>query len=71
MDSSNEAADVFGSSPFDGILGMGPAKAAVDQVAMPMAELVEKNRLSRATPGHDEEVRQRLGQHRQPASPKS
>jgi cathepsin D len=45
---TTEAADVFGQAPFDGILGMGPAKAAVDQVAMPMAQLkaqgkIEKN----------------------------
>jgi cathepsin D len=42
---THEAADVFGSAPFDGILGMGPAKAAVDQVAMPMAQLVAQGKI--------------------------
>jgi len=42
---SHEAADVFGQAPFDGILGMGPAKAAVDQVAMPMAQLVKQGKI--------------------------
>lgn len=37
---TTEAADVFGQAPFDGILGMGPAKAAVDKVPMPMDQLV-------------------------------
>jgi len=37
---TTEAADVFGKAPFDGILGMGPAKAAVDSVPMPMDQLV-------------------------------
>lgn len=37
---TTEAADVFGQAPFDGILGLGPAKAAIDQVPMPMAQLV-------------------------------
>jgi len=37
---TKEAADVFGVAPFDGILGMGPAAAAVDKVPMPMAQLV-------------------------------
>jgi len=42
---SHEAADVFGEAPFDGILGMGPAKAAVDQVAMPMDQLVKQGKI--------------------------
>jgi cathepsin D len=42
---THEAADVFGQAPFDGILGMGPAKAAVDQVAMPMAQLVSQGKI--------------------------
>merc|ERR1711971_845173 len=37
---TKEAADVFGVAPFDGILGMGPAKAAIDKVPMPMDQLV-------------------------------
>jgi len=39
---TTEAADVFGSAPFDGILGLGPPKAAVDQVPMPMAQMVSQ-----------------------------
>jgi cathepsin D len=42
---THEAQDVFGQAPFDGILGMGPAKAAVDHVAMPMAKLVEQGKI--------------------------
>lgn len=42
---AHEAADVFGSSPFDGILGMGPAKAAADGVAMPMDQLVKQGKI--------------------------
>lgn len=42
---SHEAADVFGQAPFDGILGMGPAKAAVDHVAMPMDQLVKQGKI--------------------------
>merc|ERR1712232_1049446 len=42
---THEAADVFGQAPFDGILGMGPAKAAVDQVAMPMDQLVKQGKI--------------------------
>jgi len=42
---TTEAADVFGEAPFDGILGMGPAKAAADQVAMPMDKLVEQKQI--------------------------
>merc|ERR1711870_59184 len=44
---TKEAADVFGQAPFDGILGMGPAKAAVDQVAMPMAQLVKQGKIDK------------------------
>ena len=43
---TTEAADVFGAAPFDGILGMGPAKAAADQVAMPMAQLVAQKKIA-------------------------
>jgi len=42
---TTEAADVFGEAPFDGILGLGPAKAAVDQVPMPMAQLVAQGKI--------------------------
>merc|ERR1712050_313286 len=42
---THEAADVFGSAPFDGILGMGPAKAAVDKVPMPMDQLVKQGKI--------------------------
>lgn len=42
---THEAADVFGAAPFDGILGMGPAKAAIDQVAMPMDQLVKQGKI--------------------------
>merc|ERR1712113_348384 len=42
---THEAADVFGNAPFDGILGMGPAKAAVDQVPMPMDQLVKQKKI--------------------------
>merc|ERR1712190_523297 len=42
---THEAADVFGQAPFDGILGMGPAKAAVDKVAMPMDQLVKQGKI--------------------------
>lgn len=37
---TTEAADVFGQAPFDGILGMGPPKAAMDHTPMPMAQMV-------------------------------
>jgi len=40
-----EAADVFGTAPFDGILGMGPAKAAIDHVPMPMDMLVKQGKI--------------------------
>jgi len=42
---TEEAADVFGQAPFDGILGMGPAKAAVDKVPMPMDMLVSQGKI--------------------------
>merc|ERR1711953_1574246 len=42
---THEAADVFGAAPFDGILGMGPAKAAIDHVAMPMDQLVKQGKI--------------------------
>merc|ERR1712110_769701 len=42
---TQEAADVFGAAPFDGILGMGPAKAAVDKVPMPMDQLVAQGKI--------------------------
>merc|ERR1712050_495357 len=42
---THEAADVFGQAPFDGILGMGPAKAAVDKVPMPMDQLVKQGKI--------------------------
>jgi cathepsin D len=37
---TTEAKDVFGSAPFDGILGMGPPALAVDKVPSPMGQLV-------------------------------
>lgn len=42
---TTEAADVFGQAPFDGIIGMGPAKAAVDGVPMPMQTLVDQKKI--------------------------
>merc|ERR1712070_892566 len=42
---TTEAKDVFGTAPFDGILGMGPAKAAMDKVPMPMDQLVAQNKI--------------------------
>jgi len=42
---TKEAADVFGVAPFDGILGMGPAKAAIDKVPMPMDQLVAQGKI--------------------------
>lgn len=42
---THEAADVFGQVPFDGILGMGPAKAAVDKTPMPMDQLVAQGKI--------------------------
>jgi len=42
---TKEAADVFGQAPFDGILGMGPAKAAIDKVPMPMDQLVAQGKI--------------------------
>lgn len=44
---THEAADVFGQAPFDGILGMGPPKAAVDQVAMPMDQLKKQGKIEK------------------------
>merc|ERR1719282_1910238 len=42
---TQEAADVFGQAPFDGILGMGVPAAAVDKVPMPMDMLVQQKKL--------------------------
>jgi len=42
---TQEAADVFGQAPFDGILGMGPAVDAVDKVPMPMDMLVKQGKI--------------------------
>merc|ERR1712226_1567370 len=42
---THEAADVFGQAPFDGILGMGPAKAAIDHVPMPMDQLIKQGKI--------------------------
>merc|ERR1740138_1567355 len=42
---TTEAADVFGQAPFDGILGLGPAAAAVDKVPMPMQMLVDQKKI--------------------------
>jgi cathepsin D len=42
---TTEAKDVFGDAPFDGILGMGPPKAAIDHVPMPMAQLVAQGKI--------------------------
>eukprot|EP00929_Paragymnodinium_shiwhaense_P028465 TRINITY_DN1648_c0_g1_i4.p1 TRINITY_DN1648_c0_g1~~TRINITY_DN1648_c0_g1_i4.p1 ORF type:complete len:383 (+),score=107.62 TRINITY_DN1648_c0_g1_i4:62-1210(+) len=42
---SHEAADVFGQAPFDGILGLGPAAAAVDKVPLPMKLLVDQGKI--------------------------
>jgi cathepsin D len=42
---TSEATDVFGAAPFDGILGMGVPKAAVDKVPMPMDMLVEQKKI--------------------------
>lgn len=39
---TTEAADVFGQAPFDGIMGFGPAAAAVNKVPTPMDELVKQ-----------------------------
>lgn len=44
---TTEAADVFGQAPFDGIIGMGPAKAAVDHVPMPMDQLVAQGKIEK------------------------
>merc|ERR1719356_1218581 len=42
---TTEAKDVFGAAPFDGILGMGVPKAAVDQVPLPMDQLVAQGKV--------------------------
>lgn len=42
---TTEAQDVFGQAPFDGILGMGPPKAAIDHVPMPMDQLVAQGKI--------------------------
>jgi cathepsin D len=42
---THEDAGTFGQAPFDGILGMGPAKAAVDHVPMPMDQLVAQGKI--------------------------
>merc|ERR1712078_584865 len=42
---TKEAADVFGQAPFDGILGLGPAAAAVDKTPMPMQMLVDQKKI--------------------------
>jgi len=42
---THEAADVFGTAPFDGILGLGPPAAAIDHVPMPMAQMVAQGLL--------------------------
>jgi len=42
---TKEAEDVFGQAPFDGILGLGPAAAAVDHVPMPMQTLVDQKKI--------------------------
>jgi len=42
---TEEAKDVFGTAPFDGILGMGVAAAAVDKVPMPMDQLVAQGKV--------------------------
>jgi cathepsin D len=42
---TKEAADVFGQAPFDGILGLGPAAAAVDNVPMSMQMLVDQKKI--------------------------
>ncbi|CAE8624536.1 unnamed protein product [Polarella glacialis] len=42
---TTEAKDVFGQAPFDGILGMGPPAAAVDQTPMPMDMLVKQGKI--------------------------
>jgi len=42
---TQEAADVFGAAPFDGILGMGVPAAAVDHTPMPMDMLVQQKKI--------------------------
>jgi hypothetical protein len=42
---TSEAEDVFGTAPFDGILGMGVPKGAVNGVPMPMQMLVDQGKI--------------------------
>lgn len=42
---TQEAKDVFGDAPFDGILGMGVPAAAVDKVPVPMDVLVQQKKV--------------------------
>jgi len=42
---TEEAVDVFGAAPFDGILGMGVPSAAIDHTPMPMDKLVEQKKI--------------------------
>lgn len=44
---TTEAKDVFGMAPFDGILGMGVPKAAVDKTPMPMDMLVQQKKIEK------------------------
>jgi cathepsin D len=44
---TKEAADVFGQAPFDGILGLGPAAAAMDKAPMPMQMLVDQKKIEK------------------------
>jgi len=44
---THEAQDVFGTAPFDGILGMGPAAAAVDKVPTPMQMLIQQKKIEK------------------------
>jgi cathepsin D len=44
---TTEAQDVFGKAPFDGILGMGVPKAAVDKTPMPMDMLVQQGKIQK------------------------
>merc|ERR1712107_747384 len=44
---TTEAEDVFGTAPFDGILGMGVPKAAVDKTPMPMDMLVQQKKIEK------------------------
>jgi hypothetical protein len=44
---THEDAEVFGQAPFDGILGLGPAKAAADKVPMPMQLLKDQGKIEK------------------------